>query len=721
MPSMSLFSATGMRWWFRSRSTGKLNGTSYWLVAFLTACALTVVLSLTWRTAGSLEQDFEFSDWVRSALPNEPAADSPFPAALKPLIDRLQVRKDNADSTQIPLYAADSIQDKDQRCNTAASMFDESDIGVYPECVTYTATSPKKELSASEKFVFENFAAYIVPTFKNAARADNTSKHTERHLADIVGLAGAGVDEGQFDVPWIYVASQKGAVAVFPGTTLIAGRYDTQARPWWQAAFKGESQLAATGRRSADLLTVPYLDILVNKPILVRTYISKVNVYIPELKTMEPFVICVDLHRRDYQPVAELWFLHHRLSATPWKVMFGFACAVSLAIFGMIRWISGNSAKSFVFQRSSNAIYGIVDRKRTAQVSSGLRSAKKTTFSWNLSKYVGVSGESSKEASDAFDNETAGQTTPGTRRGLEWWGVAKGVRCSWRLFGLQFESASQTYIGTIELSYTHAILPAAEWYSFNDEDFSDAEVQRYRSLTAVLQLNANGSAEKFEIPETTASTQSLSLVAQLPEWVRSVTDAEKLVAAGQKRAYVTLSSTRLDELYAKSDVKAVILSGYLERLLKNGQIEFLLKGRTIHRLVSFPNADATLGLSGLSLNRYRDLMKYYSPVNSRTLARVNESINIEGIPQPPYDFAILNADDNPAEQMLVVSHSVTEASLIDIASGQESTPVYHVEGYLSWRESDIRFYSELFESLAKKSVAMSSVAVEPLHTVSAKS
>jgi hypothetical protein len=50
--------------------------------------------------------------------------------------------------------------------------------------------------------------------------------------------------------------------------------------------------------------------------------------------------------------------------------------------------------------------------------------------------------------------------------------------------------------------------------------------------------------------------------------------------------------------------------------------------------------------------------------------------------------------------MSVVTHTVMEASLIDVASGREEKPTYRVEGYISWRKSDLEFYRQLFEKIA---------------------
>jgi hypothetical protein len=104
-------------------------------------------------------------------------------------------------------------------------------------------------------------------------------------------------------------------------------------------------------------------------------------------------------------------------------------------------------------------------------------------------------------------------------------------------------------------------------------------------------------------------------VDRIPEWVRSVVRAEEVFAVRQGRAYVTLSSTRLDDLYSKADVKAVILASYFERLLKHDQIDFLLRGRTIYRFVSFPHVDAKLKLTGASDATYDALLNSYSPIS----------------------------------------------------------------------------------------------------------
>ena len=652
---------SSFRWWFRSHSTGKLNNAAYWFLALLTALLLSATLSLGWRAAGRLQQDFALSDWFGPHAQDELASNSHFVEFLRTLNYKVGVRKDDVNPSESPLYPAADIQDNASKCSKAGSMFDKPDVKVFTDCVSYAFSNPNKQLSVEERFVFENFAAYVVSQFKDNSVSGEGSKNVQRHLASVLGLSEDAENRDDFDVPWIYVASPNGAVAVFPANALIARRYDPGSRPWWQAVFGAEPQLAIPVSGTDSLLTVPYLDVLLSKPILVRTYISKLDVYFRELNTTQPFIVCVDLHRRDEQPDNELTVLGHRLPATPWKFTLAIASVLSLAFFGMMRWISNTSSDAFVFKRSAKSVYGIVNVKRTAQASSADQSSTKRTVVLKLFfKILGISWEETEKTDEIDDDATRATKELGARRGLEWWRVSKIERSYWRLFGLHFESASERHLGTIELSYTHAILPAARWRSLNTEkNFSEAEAREYEPLNKILELNATGSGELLEIPEMTGATRLLPIPVQLPEWVKSLADAEKLLAPSQQRAYVILTGAKLGELYDKCDVRAVILSGYLEWLLKKSQTDFLEKGRTIRRLVSFPDATAEMDISGQPLQKYQDFLA------RNILTRVNKAMDIEGIPEPPYDFAILKADTNPAEEMLVVSISIGELSEIN--------------------------------------------------------
>lgn len=700
-------SMPNVRWWFHSRPTGKLNGFSYWLLALIPAALiyliLTFVLPPTAINFGHLRTDSDYSNWISSRLPPALAAsnasgDSTFVEALTKLVANVRY---GSQPSRAPLYLADRIGDEGKPCTNgprdAWSMFGEGEIHVYPSCVTFTTDSSRK-LSKGEEVVFKNFAAYITNLFATTPTSGETG-YTERVLARSMGLSEA--TDPPFDVPWIYIASYpSGAIAVFPGTTVIKGStWETKSRPWYQAAFSGESQLASKGLRDGDSLTVTYLDVLAKKPILVRTYLYKFDVGQPDAGQ---FVLGIDLHRRDGATRrATLWGVD--LALLPSTVKLVVSAVVSIILFLMFRWMSSNYVRMFVFERLPESKYGVIGLKRTTQVRGHRQSSTESKIELMATQYGVSAGTTTKtEKSDGVDVDTTVEEALGLSRGVEWWRVYRDRRTSWRLLWLRFENVRRVNIGQIQIVYSKAILPHADWMygSFNAQAFSDPDANRYRErLPAILKQNADSwDGGYFEISDIDGRVPSSPYVDRIPEWVRSVVRAEEVFAVRQGRAYLTLSSTRLDEMYSKADVKAVVLSTYFERLLRHGQTDFLLRGRTIHRLVSFPDEDAELDLAGSGQSSYNALLNSYSPIRSRTLARVNGPIDVEGsAPQPVYDFAILD------DQMLVVTHTVMEAALIDVASGREEKPTYRVEGYISWRRSDLEFYKEMFGELSKRS------------------
>jgi hypothetical protein len=651
-----------------------------------------------------LRGDSDYANWISSRLPNAlatngPNGDSPFIQVLTKLAAKMKYERD---VSQAPLYSADSIAENGKPCvmdaNGAPSMFGEGDIQVYPTCATFTPDRARV-LTSGEETVFKKFAVFMTSAFYEASKSDERA-HTERTLARALGISDT-VD-GPFDIPWIYVASfPSGAIAVFPGTTVIKGpTWETKSRPWYMAAFCGESQLASKGLRDSDLLTVTYLDVLAKKPILVRTYLYKFETGQPK---SGQFVIGIDFHRKDGWPSRQATVWRTDLAAIPLTTKIVIALGLSAIFLAMVRWTSTNHSRLFVFERLPESKYGMIDLKRTIQLHRHSQTSSESKLGVNVGQYATAGVTAKEEEGQGVNVETSFEELLGLSRGVEWWRVSQDRRTSWRLFWLRFESVNRTNVGQIQVIYGKSILPQADWTAFDDRIFSEPDANRHRErLPVILKQNADSwDGGYFEISNISTHAPSWPYVDRIPDWVRSVVRAEEVFAVRQGRAYVTLSSTRLDELYSKADVKAVILASYFERLLKHGKTEFLLRGRTIYRLISFPDAGAKLSLAGSAHASYVSLLNSYSPICSRTLARVNGSIDVEGrAPQPVYDFAILD------DQMLVVTHTVMEASLIDVASGREEKPTYRVEGYISWRKSDLEFYRVLFEELARHSVSL---------------
>jgi hypothetical protein len=317
--------------------------------------------------------------------------------------------------------------------------------------------------------------------------------------------------------------------------------------------------------------------------------------------------------------------------------------------------------------------------------------------------YVWVKVERGTEQKRGGKIETIAETSRPLIRGQEYWNVSYATRLSWQLFRLRFESTAFRGIGRIELAYTRAILPEARWDSFESGPFSGNAAREYKhKLLEILKRSSDSAEEgRIEVPETADELMPLGLP-NVPEWAHGIVNSHELLALRQRRAYVNISSTTLQDMYVKADfVRAVILQSYLERLLDQGGTDFLKRGRIVHRLVAFPDPAAELRLTDQSRQVYREFLSGFLPP-SRILRRVDCPGSFEGL-VPVYDFAIIKDGDG---ERVFVAHGVSETSVIDIASPQRTAQTYRVEGYLSWRTADVRFYSALFEWLASQSKEM---------------
>jgi hypothetical protein len=738
-----LLTRTGIRWWFRSRNSKRLNLLSYWLCVLTLSALVTLVAGAIYQNwtdrQAWLHQASEYSDWIYASPPGAlKSYAGRFEKRRDELINRVQYGDELVIKRENPLVNAEDVKAaKKTRCQERGGMFGKSGTPAYPSCATY---AKKGRLTENETVVFSNFAAYVTGLY-----ADNTigPNRIERELAQAFGfsdkveeanrpqLATAGApgpseskpnspaleskpNSPTFDVPWLYVASNSGAITVFPGTTVIVnGGWDTTSRPWFRGALRGESNLTSKGLFENDILSVTYLDVLAKSPMLVRTYMYKFK------RGEDEFVIAVDLKLRseevsgvtpvffDRKPDPSKFFLQtlwpSRLSPVHY-IVFG----LSVLLFLLTRRLSATRKSRFTFKRTLPR-YGKIKIDDALKLQRDEQLTKEKKFGLEAQKFhvYGRSERAQKEAYGVVSTTTVERTRGGgDLRGFELWEVSLNTDTHWKLLWARFESVKSTYVGTIHLFYSNEILPEAKWTFFNSEPFSmQEEGELNDSLPAILRHNADlsllgrdtePSVDSFDVPAPLKEVSLFLTPPPLPDWLPVVADPKELLAARQGRAYVRLSGTQIEELYSKSSVQAVMTSGYFEQLLNNEEVDILLNGSSIARLISFPDHEATLNLTEVGLVKLKKLQTIYgyAPKNSRSLKRVNIPISNESTQLPVYDFAILN------DSSVIVVHSISQATGIDNVSGKHTKSTYYVEGYVSWRPPDVEFYRAHFNELA---------------------
>jgi hypothetical protein len=267
----------------------------------------------------------------------------------------------------------------------------------------------------------------------------------------------------------------------------------------------------------------------------------------------------------------------------------------------------------FFHLRKFASVYGIVGA--SDETKSERTTTATTKKSWFL-KVFDRGGYALEYEERDEDRATATLTAiapRSPRRGYERWKAAYCVKAEWRLFGVPFESVTTIYLGRIHLVYTSAILPEAEWEYFDPAPFSQSTGDKIQhKLKTILTLNADGANDgRLEIPEDAEPGSLVGYVPQLPDFVvQAIPNSHQLLSLRQRRAYVSLTSTALQEMYSNAEeVRAVILHSYLERILEKGCADFLFQGKVTHRLVAFPDAKARLALTDNSARAYRDFFR----------------------------------------------------------------------------------------------------------------
>jgi hypothetical protein len=523
-------------------------------------------------------------------------------------------------------------------------MFGNPQIQIFPSFVTFAKTEKvdgghkiTKALTDLEKTTFGNFATYITsPTCSQVFKA--SPDHTEHSLANVLGLGRPISLAEPFDVPWMYVASKAGAIAVFPGTTVIAqDRWEITSRPWYMAAFGGDSQFFGKGPLGDDLLTVTYLDVLGQSPMLVRTYMYKFTSIIKKgnAEEAEEFVIGIDLKRRDRQPPD---FLANDLdynATISTALQPGYLSPVhysvfimSLLLFALLRWLTATRDVQLAFKRSRSLI-GDISLDQGLDRSNEDQRAREEGIALKFGKYLTGRLEKSRTKRDTVLSMVRAEMTHGTVRGVEEWEVYQAVAVSWHLFWAHFEHTKALDVGKMRLTYTSDVLPEATWIWFNSSAFSEPEeADLLSTLPTLLRRNADQCDGFLEMSDTKEGAHLWRHAPHVPELVRSVVNVEETLAIRQRRIYIRMSSERISELYSKGDVKAVMASGYFEHLLGQDDLGFLVTGRTISRIIAFPEKTAALELTPKSRLALTDLLDRYA-ASSRSLRRVDVPITDE--------------------------------------------------------------------------------------------
>lgn len=687
-------------WLFLTRKYRRFNVVAYLTLSASFAAVIVFLWSPVYKQVADVFDTMALRKWVSpNTIPEiliteGSDQDSQLALNLKRWVNQLQ----NSPSYTKPLPNSLLHWDEvDRKCKDQSESFAISTLKVHADCASYLAagedlSTTTPELSAEERDVFAAFSEQFVGD-SQAMKFPGNSEHIETALPGVFGVSPHFREE--IAVPWIYIAGRTGAVAVYPGTRLIGGTgYTTETRTWYQAAFGGEVDTKLAEPYLTGSLTVPYLDLLASRQyVFVRTYFQTFT------HGGKDFVLCVDFARQGAAPGFTGIRKDGLLSSVRWALL-------ASGLFFLLAYLfSRSSTDKYVFDRQEFD-YGRLIQTRNSEFSGLGRQFMDATGELSFGKILNFRLKKGSEEEEKRLKKFGLQREDRIIRGYESWRVFHEHCENWIFFGIRFQSVATIPMGDLLVIYDREVVPSCEWVQpastiemlFSKEHLSDIDqkLPRYlkRRAPAATDL-LEASSDELRAGSDSNGTKSVPQLIGI--------EPEKLTAWEQQRVYLTLDEATLIKMFKDAEVKAVILESYFRRLLERETIGSLFEGASVQRLVVFPEGKTVDGKAVLTLSEsaYNTFKRKILPgyTQPRSLEFVSGSdVWEKGRDAKVYDFAILN------DQLVVVTHTVSEVARVDVSTGEQDRSDYRVDGYVSWRKADIEFYRELFIELSEASI-----------------
>lgn len=679
-------------WIFHSQGSGCYSLVSHWIIIIVMSLVISFIANIMYEFINTVPVLNEYHDWINSPVPklNNSIKDiDKFDETLTSLVDYI---KDDIPKNDTPCLFPPSSTEELSASGTGTMFGDSNSISVYPFCTIYLPTKNNTELTEREHKVFSDFSNWMSKNLNLVKNKDY--KNIEEDIAKIFGLDKLN-NNLSFVIPWIYVARKDGGIAIAPGSSSIKPeKWDITDRPWYKASFNSILKLAERTGIKDDKLSLFYLDQIGEKNhMYVRTYLRKFDV------AGEPFVVGIDitLSESKFSDSGNYidWLNKNSYFIKPSLTHMTFFIIAIFSFWMLRRWSSFFNV--YYTYDNSLRIYG--NLKADVHIGNTHLIINETSEGRYLgiaSKFFQYIFKYNKTNRISGDNGFQVNKSYCGLRGLEEWYVYKDTYLTWRSFSLKFEHIDREHIGTLIREFNSAVQPEVDWKGFNANNFSENEVIYIKEpLRIILKSHPESyTKDTFKIGCDIKDISKVCNIPFIPDWVNSLsTNITENLSPQYCRAYLTIKTEQLRDFYASHDVKALISSGYLNRLLLRGETDFITRGRTINRLVSFGDASSKLILSDTAKILFDSIVQESS--SSRQLRRL-DIVSEEKELLPLYDFAIMN------DKYIIVTHSVDETILVDNITGKHKENNIQVSCYVSWRQSDIEYFKDLFDKFDGK-------------------
>ncbi|HEX4826358.1 MAG TPA: hypothetical protein VFV19_18810 [Candidatus Polarisedimenticolaceae bacterium] len=595
--------------------------------------------------------------------------------------------------------------------NTDVAVWSSDECLKKPEAQRSTCSLPDRVESS-----FEVFTKAVRDKYEDA-------KREPRDLGDItprVVLSRAfGVydqTDGEFTVPWVYLASDDGSQVSFPASRLHASdRYHPTGRPWWIEAMEN-------ARASDVLVTSPYIDyssyMSQSDSTIVRTIVHRFEVNdCPDRSgakappcAPKKYVLGMDLlheplNSKRLGGAAEVagrssWDVL-RNEFAPWnnwrRCLPPSGIVAALFALGCL----GPWRRDTVWQLQRKIAVDAHTKVGSYKFTTGSRQVTSRASEWDIggswSKFFTVlfrrkheeSKELGEESEQHLDMSVDIEKEP-LKRGDEMWTMTKATRARLARYGVVMERVR--YAGTWNVRIEH-LATRVPRITFFLRDGGKAEGIRH--LEAAVRRSVHLGHSEFI--ESQASERPPSIDQAIPA-VEEVQTIRRRISELEEGSFSFMDGMKFVEaLYEKKKVRGVVRDYYLAELFKRNLLTVLNTGVSIDRTIVVEDKRSWAKISSEHRAELARLEEQTREGGGSVWVAFLDKLNPGIRSFRDKDFGLV--DDNC---VVVTEHYVVERSITSV----EGIDLLRVHGYVSTRRWDVAFYEEFYRLISGQRVLL---------------
>lgn len=572
--------------------------------------------------------------------------------------------------------------------------------------------NPEKKLDPIEIFnrddkpLFAIFAKFFCDSYKENDKGGQTVSKNNQEAPDYIpNLAKLiELENPRIIIRMLYILNTTTYTQViFPGTKLTASGYDATQRPWY---LEYEANNKSSKFNDGEF-TAAYQDFVVKG--IVRTYIKKITFEKRE------YIFCVDfVWKSDYEN--ENFLANFSKAISIWDSFFVTVLSfIFLLVIQGIFFTNKTHVSKFLFGERLHYLNANSDKKLTLRdnIEHSMSTDIGIGFSGKTKAFGGniIISEETKNGNSIVEDEvfSVNASENPSLRGIEYWRFYLKIIIGLNALGIPFNIFRKYYFCALICKY----------YPDSDLIFDFRGLSSQRIDLDRLEENEKDKICKYikrlvHITNGRGNFINVPLNKHLP-----IPDSHNRISnRGLEESDLFLDSYNPNEeaysrpilenrlpfkeglsflknIYSNQEVNSVCKDRYLEALLKDDNIynlDLLSSGSKIRRIILYESSEYLEYIIRTYKNELKKLISNHTKVKGHTIFISSVKDLSESLKDfTEKDFALVG------ENLVVVTNELYKESILGNDEGG-----IKIEGYISWRDVDVKFYRKLFDLIQQK-------------------